>query len=147
MSPRAGETNLPVLLSTLDPTVASDVFVFLTTKKSIDDLPLKSLQPQMLFQESEGTTIITTKALAEAHGYDDYVFTCKKITISVHSSLEAVGMTAAIASEFANHGIASNVVSAYFHDHIFVPLGTEDKALQVLKDMMVKAKSTSFKIA
>lgn len=140
-SPSKGENHLPILLASMRPTVHPETFVFLTTKLRIENLPLQSLKPEMLFQEDEGLTIITTKGLAESNGLRDYTFPCKKISLAVHSSLEAVGLIAAISSKLASHGISTNVVSGYFHDHVFVPLGKEAAALQVLQDMMKAAES------
>jgi hypothetical protein len=141
-SPSKGENNLPVLLASMRPTVHPETFVFLTTMERIESFALQLLKPEMLFQEEEGLTIITTKDLAESNGFRDYTFPCKKISLAVHSSLAAVGLIAAISSKLASHGISTNVVSGYFHDHLFVPLGKQDAALQVLQDMMKAAVST-----
>lgn len=59
--------------------------------------------------------------------------------MKVHSSLEAVGLIATIAAKLKGCGISSNVVSGYFHDHIFVPLGREDEALQALRELAKEA--------
>ncbi|OJD27233.1 hypothetical protein ACJ73_01371 [Blastomyces percursus] len=131
-----GETNLPTLLASLDPTLDPETFVFLTTKKRMHALPLQSLQPQMLFQESEGVTIITTRNLATSHGFGEQAtFPCRKISLKIHSSLEAVGLIAAISTTLGEGCISSNVVSGYFHDHIFVPVGREEEALQALREL------------
>ncbi|KNG80993.1 hypothetical protein ANOM_010447 [Aspergillus nomiae NRRL 13137] len=131
-----GETNIPTLLSTMDPILDPDTYVFLTTTTPLHSLPLTTLQPQMVFQESEGLTLITTKAIAEAHNYDHYTFPCRKISLKVHSSLEAVGLIATISTKLAAHGISTNVVSGFFHDHVFVPEGREGDAMGVLLGMM-----------
>ncbi|OAX79058.1 hypothetical protein ACJ72_06625 [Emergomyces africanus] len=121
-----GETNLPALLSSLDPI--------------LDPETPQPLQPQMLFQESEGITIITTRNLASTHGFaEQATFPCRKISLKVHSSLEAVGLIATIAAALKECGISSNVISGYFHDHIFVPVGREDEALQALRDLAKEA--------
>ena len=54
------------------------------------------------------------------------------ITLRIHSSLEAVGLTAAVATKLAKAGITANVVAAYFHDHIFVPVERADEAVKLL---------------
>ncbi|OJJ50599.1 hypothetical protein ASPZODRAFT_11465 [Penicilliopsis zonata CBS 506.65] len=135
-----GESDLAVLLASMRPTLDPETFVFLTTTQSISTLPLEALQPQMLFQEAEGLSIITSQTAAEAHGFLDPTFPCRKISLTVHSSLEAVGLIASIATRFAENGISSNVVSGYFHDHIFVPVGKEEAAMKVLQEMMKEAK-------
>jgi hypothetical protein len=55
-----------------------------------------------------------------------------RITLTVHSSLAAVGLTATIASALADKGIGANVVAAYFHDHLFVPWEQRHEALAIL---------------
>jgi hypothetical protein len=60
------------------------------------------------------------------------VFRC--ITLGIHSSLEAVGLTAAVAGKLATHGIAANVIAAYFHDHIFVQSELADRAIGILSE-------------
>ena len=57
------------------------------------------------------------------------------ISLHVHSSLDAVGLTAAFSTALGNAGISANVVAAYYHDHIFVPTDKADKALNVLQGM------------
>ena len=57
------------------------------------------------------------------------------ITLSVHSSLEAVGFLAAITARLANAGISVNAVSAFHHDHLFVPEHRASEALRLLQDM------------
>ncbi|PGG99174.1 hypothetical protein AJ79_08666 [Helicocarpus griseus UAMH5409] len=142
MNNSPGETDLPTLLKSLNPILHPDTFVFLTTTQPLQSLPLQSLplqslQPQMLFQESEGLTIVTTRDLAVSHGFTEQAITfpCRKISLEVHSSLEAVGLIAAIAAKLKECGISSNVVSGYFHDHIFVPLGQEKEALGALQEL------------
>ena len=51
----------------------------------------------------------------------------------VHSSLAAVGLTAAVAAALADHGISANVVAAFYHDHIFVPAERAEEALAALR--------------
>ena len=58
----------------------------------------------------------------------------KQITLTVHSSLDAVGLTAAVATKLSSYGISANVVAAYYHHHIFVQSEKADEALLVLKE-------------
>jgi hypothetical protein len=57
----------------------------------------------------------------------------RMITLDVHSSLEAVGLTAAFATALGSKGISANVVAAYYHDHIFVPAADAERAVAVLR--------------
>ena len=87
----------------------------------------------MVFQEDEGITLITTIEDAKAEQIENYQFPSRMITCNVHSSLEAVGFMAVIATRLADVGMGSNPVSGYFHDHIFIPLGREEQAMAVLQ--------------
>lgn len=92
----------------------------------------------MSFREAEGQTLIMTKTEAMLH-HLDFVFPCRMITLNVHSSLEAVGFIAFIAGKLTEKGISVNPVSGFHHDHLFVPVGREDEALQILKDISNEA--------
>ncbi|KAK9352814.1 ACT domain-containing protein [Lipomyces doorenjongii] len=137
MNSSQGEVDLTKLLASMQPTLNPEVFVFLSISESILSFPT-TLRPQMLFQEAEGLTIVTTEALAASHGYQG-TFSCRMITLKVHSSLEAVGLIATLATALKERNISSNVVSGYFHDHIFVPSGKEEDALKVLEEVARKA--------
>jgi hypothetical protein len=83
------------------------------------------------FQEEEGLSVVApARALAEAGVRHSAGWAM--ISLAVHSSLAAVGLTAAIASALAEHGISANVVAAYYHDHIFVPWERRDQAMAIL---------------
>ena len=56
-----------------------------------------------------------------------------RITLTVHSALEGVGLTAAVATALAAKGIACNVVAGFHHDHLFVPHERAEEALDVLQ--------------
>jgi hypothetical protein len=78
---------------------------------------------------------------AEAAGLS-YSFVAAWITLTVHSSLEAVGLTAAVSQALAQAGISCNIVAALHHDHLFVPLKNAARATQVLEGMSRAARST-----
>lgn len=138
MSPPAGEMDLPTLLSTMSPLLDPTTYVYVTTHEPLSAI-LPALQPKLLFQEPEGATVITTRDLAAAHGYA-HSFACRMITLRIHSSLEAVGFMAAIAARLTEAGVSANVVSAFFHDHLFVPVGKEELAMEVLRELSGGAK-------
>lgn len=132
-----GETNLTSLLSALETRLHPETFVFLTLPPS--QPPPSSLPIQMSFREAEGLTVITTEASAALHRLD-YVFPCRMITLDIHSSLAAVGFIAVIATKLKDLQIGVNPVSGYYHDHLFVPVGMENEALEMLHAMTVEAK-------
>ncbi len=78
-----------------------------------------------LIREDEGTTAIVP------HDSGDFA----RITLTVHSALEGVGLTAAVATALAQQGIACNVVAGFHHDHLFVPRARAEEALDVLRDV------------
>lgn len=125
-----GETDLKKLLNSLSPSLCDDEFVFCTMQNApYGDYP--ELKPLAMFAESEGLSMIVPRNRADGHGIPyDSVFRC--ITLRVFSGLEVVGLTAAITSRLAEHGIAANVVAAYHHDHIFVPADRAIKAMNIL---------------
>jgi hypothetical protein len=59
------------------------------------------------------------------------------ITLTVHSSLDAVGLTAAVATKLAEYDISANVIAAYYHDHIFVQTEKSELALKALREFNV----------
>lgn len=54
------------------------------------------------------------------------------ITLTIHSSLDAVGITAAVSTKLAEQGISANVIAAYYHDHIFVQAEKAELAIEAL---------------
>ena len=131
----SGETNLDKLIQSMSAELVVGVYVFVTVPP--DQVPT-GLTPRMVFQEAEGTTLILLKTEAEVQGLP-YEFPCRMITLNIHSSLEAVGSMARIATALAKHDMGVNPVSGFFHDHLFVPDGREQDALRVLRDMAAGA--------
>ena len=129
-----GIKSLTVLLASLTASLHPKTFVFATIPYS--QMPLYSPQVQMSFCETEGTTLILEKASAELLNLD-FVYPCRMITLNVHSSLEAVGFMAAITTRLRAKHIAVNPVSGFFHDHLFVPEGKEEEALEELELLAV----------
>jgi hypothetical protein len=93
-----------------------------------------TLQPVHIFHEREGTTLIVRREEAEAAGLP-YQFASRMITLTVHSSLEAIGLLAAVTGRLADAGISVNAVSAFYHDHLFVPAYRANAALHLLQNM------------
>lgn len=127
----SGETDLDRLIGAMSAVLADGVYVFVTLRTG--QRPA-GLTPRMVFEEAEGTTLIVLKSEAEAHGLA-YEFPCRMITLNIHSSLEAVGFMARIATELAKHDMGVNPVSGFYHDHLFVPDGRATDAMRVLDGM------------
>jgi hypothetical protein len=127
-----GETDLATLLQNTKPEMHDGVFVFCSIPTD-HEIPA-ALSPVHIFREREGTTLVVRREDAESAGLP-HQFASRLITLTVHSSLEAVGFLAAIAGRLADAGISVNAVSAYYHDHLFVPEHRADEALQLLRAM------------
>ena len=57
-----------------------------------------------------------------------------RITLTGHSALDGVGLTAAVASALADAEIPCNMVAAFHHDHAFVPWEMRARAMDHLKN-------------
>lgn len=128
----AGEQNLDQLLRALQPVLMAEEYVFCTLPPGLE--PPEGLAPIGAFLEAEGLTMIMTRQQAEETGIA-YTYRSRMITLNVHSSLEAVGLLARITTTLAGHGISVNAVSAFYHDHLFVPTARADEALALLYEL------------
>ena len=127
----SGITDLDELLRSMRPELMPTEFVFCTTSGVLADYV--NLEPIATFAESEGLTLVLEKSQAEkaALAFEGIY---QHITLTVHSSLDAVGLTAAVASKLASKGISANVIAAYYHDHIFVQKDKATAALSALEE-------------
>lgn len=127
----SGMTELDELLKSMEPKLMESEFVFCTVAGSLIDYG--SLNPVATFLEAEGLTLVLEKVVAQNAGLQfEGVF--RQITLTVHSSLEAVGLTAAVAKKLADKEISANVIAAYYHDHIFVQSSKAELALLALQE-------------
>jgi hypothetical protein len=127
-----GEMDLAVLLSGLKPMLAEEEHGF-TTIPTGSGWP-QGLVPVATFAETEGASVIALSSILEGIGLD-HEGGWAKITIGATSALNAVGLTAKIASALAETGISANIVAAYHHDHVFVPWARRDEAMAVLENL------------
>lgn len=92
------------------------------------------LEPFALIREAEGITLIAPAGPVGAHGLDAGA-PWARISLTAHSDLAAVGLTAAMSRALADHGISANVVAGYYHDHVFVPWDRRGAALTALQSL------------
>ena len=128
----SGMTNLDELLRSISPEIIEGNYVFCTLNGTLSEFV--ALEPIASFREKEGLTLVLEEHTAIAANINfDAVFGL--ITLSVHSSLEAVGLTAAFANKLSAHGISANVIGGYYHDHIFVQKSQVQKAMNALNEL------------
>lgn len=130
------ETDLDKLIKGMTPKLNDGAYVFVTLK---DVSQIDRNDTICEFKEEEGITVVIEKNKADLLKLD-YEFVLSWITLMIHSSLEAVGLTAAISTALTNHNISCNVIAGYYHDHLFVSKQDSEKAVRVLIDL---SKSTS----
>lgn len=125
----SGETDLARLLHSMTPQLNPGEYVFCCVPADHD---CSALQPIACMRECEGLSLVLTREVADAHGLR-YDYLAAWITLEVHSSLAAVGLTASFSAALAQAGISCNVVSGFHHDHLFVPSERAERALSTLR--------------
>ncbi|MEU1123345.1 ACT domain-containing protein [Streptomyces sp. NPDC005899] len=124
-----GKRDLRELLHTMRPELNPGRYVFTTVAGgAVPD----GVRPVVTVSETEGLTLVVPEPEAAAAGLG-YDFVAGWITLRVHSALDAVGLTAAVALALTDAGVSCNVVAGYHHDHLFVPYARASEALEVLE--------------
>ena len=123
-----GESDLLTLIAQMSPSLDGQVWAFV----SVDDVSSEYVAEHALatFRETEGTTLIVPWERAEE--FEVCSEPMARITLNIHSSLEAVGLTAAVSQALASEAISANVVAGFYHDHIFVPQTAGTRAVACL---------------
>ncbi len=121
--------DLQILLSTMAPVLHDGEYRFCTVPAGAE-VP-NGLNPVATVREAEGLTLVLPAQEAEAAGIGG-VFRCRWITLTVSSALDAVGLTAAVATALTRDGVACNVIAGFHHDHLFVPVDAAGQALSAL---------------
>jgi hypothetical protein len=124
-----GETDLNIILKNMTPVLNEGDYVYCTVPQ---DQSIDLKQVIGAFREEEALTLIIKKETANALELE-YSYIAAWITLTINSSLEATGLTAAFANALAQENISCNVVAAYYHDHIFVAKKDADRAMEALK--------------
>jgi len=124
----AGETDLGTLLQSLDVRQREGTYVYVNLPPGtpLPDLPLSAV-----VTEVEGTTIVLRQSDAEEAGMDTE-FPSAWLTLAVHSSLEAVGLTASVSAALAVVGIPCNIIAGFHHDHLLVPPNRAEDAIAAI---------------
>ncbi len=112
----------------MNPELDEQPFVFCTVREPLPEG--LAAQCWAIVREPEAQTLILPAAVARASGLEGEQF--GRITLRVHSSLDAVGFLAVLTRRLAAARIPVNVVSAFYHDHLFVPWPGRHEALRVI---------------
>jgi hypothetical protein len=135
----AAVSDLQVLLTSMSPVLEPRTVAFLSFPDGTNRLA--DIPPAALigtFREREGLTVIVESSVAERLGMP-ILFRAAWITLTVHSNLAAVGLTAAFSAALGEAGISCNVVAAACHDHIFVPVERAADAMDALQSLQRRA--------
>lgn len=128
-------SDLEQLLASMQPELNDGAYVFSSVASDRD---VSLLAPVATFREREGLTLIIDERTALREGLP-VLYRAAWITLTVHSDLQAVGLTAAVAEALTKASISCNVVAAAFHDHIFVPVERAADALAQLAGLQARA--------
>jgi hypothetical protein len=122
-------SDLAELLRTLRPVLNDGTYVFAVLPHDADS---SALEPLATFRENEGVTVVVEEERARLAGLR-VLFRAAWITLTVHSDLQAVGLTAAVAGALTRANISCNIIAAAHHDHVFVPAESARAAVEALQ--------------
>ncbi len=129
-------SNLAQLLASMEPVLHDGTWAYCVVPHGAD---LASLTPVATVAEAEGLTVVLPEEQALAAKLQVH-FRAAWITLTVHSDLQAVGLTAAFATALGRAGISCNVVAGTFHDHLFVPVERAQDALAALRRLQAESR-------
>lgn len=123
------------LLANLNPTLSPDPWIFAAIAEAAPGLS-EDHSIFALIREDEGLTAIRPATPDDARGNRPLF---ARITLQVHSDLEAVGLTAAVSGALAAQNLCANIVAGLNHDHLFVPYQRGEEALLCLRKISAAA--------
>jgi len=123
-----GERDLAVLLANLSVSVRAGRFTVVSIANSVD----LGNGVEAVLREAEGFTVVATVEAATRNGWR-VGFEAAWLTLDVHSALDGVGLTAAVATALAERGISCNMLAGHYHDHILVQADRVGEAVRCLE--------------
>ncbi|MCK0129302.1 ACT domain-containing protein [Erythrobacter sp. F6033] len=126
-------SDLEGMLAGMEPQLHERPYRFVQHGPENDFIDLIGTMFAFIREEEGATLVIRAK---EDHPAPHFA----GITLQVHSDLEGVGLTAAVANGLAKAGIACNVIAAFHHDHLFVPWDRREEAMTILKQLSQDAR-------
>ncbi|MBT2440199.1 ACT domain-containing protein [Streptomyces sp. ISL-36] len=134
----SAERDLTRLVAGMRPELNPGRYVFAT----VDGPAPAGVAPVATVVEREGLSLVVRQEEADAASLA-YDYVAGWITLRVHSALDAVGLTAAVARELADAGLSCNVVAGFHHDHLFVEHARAEEALSRLRGLADRASGAS----
>jgi len=125
-----GDTNLGRMLATLEVKRRPGSYAYV----HFSIRPADTDEAEAIIEEAEGTTLVVPLEIARIRGWP-VVLEAAWLTLQVHSSLEAIGLTAAVSGALAAGGIPCNLLAGAFHDHLLVPVAAADRAIAALTSL------------
>lgn len=126
----SGEMDLEKMLATLSVSVRPGRFTIASIAASVE----LGNGVEAVLREAEGFTVVATVEAALRNGWP-VGFEAAWLTLDVHSALEAVGLTAAVATVLGENGISCNVLAGFYHDHILVQTDRADNAVRCIEGL------------
>lgn len=128
------------MIAGMDPVLDASLWVYCCEP---DTARAAALTPDAFttVREAEGVTLILPLDLATAQGYDTKL-PMRRITLTVFSDLEGIGLTAAVAQALTDVEVSCNVVAGFHHDHVFVPESDSTRAMGALRALQQQAAAT-----
>ena len=127
--------DLGQLLASMEPALNPGTFAFVLAQPGIQ-VPPDQIIASM--REPEGLSLVVPEPLAHELGLP-VAYSAAWITLTVHSDLAAIGLTAAFSGALGRAGIGCNVIAGVHHDHLFVPAGQARQAMDVLARLQASA--------
>ena len=128
--------DIESLIRTMEPALNPGCYAFATP---MNGRPIDLASVIAFIREPEGTSIVISEDLALEQDLQIH-FRAAWITLTVHSDLKAIGLTAAFATALDRANISCNVVAGCYHDHIFVPIELAELAMLTLLQLQESAK-------
>ena len=132
--------DLNTLLRSMEPHLHEGIYAYCVVPPGTG---IATLRPVVTVAEAEGLTLVLPEQQAMDAGLN-VLFRAVWITLTVHSDLQAVGLTAAFADALGRAGVSCNVVAGAYHDHIFVPAEQASRAMAALRELQQAAAHNEF---
>lgn len=129
------------MLAGMNPVLRTGVWVFCSLAG--EEAPAEAVAVSLAtFREDEGLALVLPLDAARCLGFDTDQ-PMARIVLEVFSALDGVGLTAAVASALADRDIPCNMIAAYHHDNVFVPVARAEEALAILRRLQQRAQANA----